>query len=70
MELHVFPNLVAQVAHDEDHFVQLDAFELVEDVTENRLAGHVEQRLGFGVGVRAQTGAKARQGNDNFHSTD
>src|SRR5438067_1046452 len=66
--LDVFLDLGAKVPGDEDNLVDRQLGELVQNVTENWLAGDVDQRLGLGIGMRAQPRSETGDRNNYFHA--
>src|SRR5262245_19040597 len=56
------------MAVDENDLVDRQPLELIDDVAENGLAGHAEERLGLDVGVRTQSGAEPGDRDDDLES--
>lgn len=59
--------LVAEVAGDEDEFVDLDCAEGVEDVTKDGFTGYADEWFGLAIGMWAQPGAQTCGWDDDLH---
>lgn len=57
---------LTQVPNDEHDFLYADRDQLIDDVSENRLAGHVQDRLRRSVRVRPQPGPNTGDWNNGF----
>ena len=61
-------DLFAEITDDEDEFPDAQFDELIQDEGDDRLAGHRNERLRLRVGQRAESGARAGDGDDGFHN--
>lgn len=66
---HEGTDLLAVFVGNEQVFVRRQGQQPIDDMLQDRLAGHMDQRLGLGMGVGPQTGTLAGHGENNFHDT-
>src|SRR5436190_10897366 len=61
-------DLIAQVAHDKNKFLDASFIELIDDDTKHSFACKRDQSLGLSVSVRSQFGSGSSYWNDCLHS--
>ena len=70
MLAHIVPDLIAQVAHNEDHFLQLRKRDhWIQEVTQHSLPCDGNQGLRFRPGMGAKPRSKPRHREDQSHNS-
>ena len=66
----IVDDLIAHMADDQRHIGHSDQLEFVQNVPQNRFAGDVDEHLGLGMRMGAQSRSLTRDRNDGFqHGT-
>src|SRR6516225_9881827 len=62
-------NLIAEVASNEDNLVNWHGLQLVQDMTQDRLASDMDERLWLREGMGSQPRPEPGHWNDDLHGT-